>query len=72
MDHWDSNSKLRAPRTDPLRNWADLEGKSPTMSEDLYRENTPSAPTPLGALISIATGMKLVTGIVHAWLSDSR
>jgi hypothetical protein len=72
VDHWDSNSKLRAPESDPLRKWADMEGKSPTMSEDLYLSQAPRKPSSLNIVAFFAASTKLVAGIVHAWLSDSR
>jgi hypothetical protein len=37
MDYWHTQF-VRAERIDSVRLWADLEGKSPTTRDDLYRQ----------------------------------
>lgn len=72
MDHWDSLTTLRAPKSDPLRKWADMEGKSPTMSEDLYRRHVANRPPRRNALALLVMSGKLIAAAVHAWLTGSR
>ena len=72
MDHWDSLTTLRAPRIDVVRKWADMEGKSPTMREDLYQSRVQPGAPPRNVLTLLVTSVKIVTAMVHAWVSDSR
>lgn len=72
MDHWDLAARRHAPSSDPVRHWAEIEGKSPTMSEDLYEQQALHQPSRLNPLATIATAAKLLATIIHAWLNDSR
>lgn len=72
MGHWHPNF-VRAQEPDLVRRWADLEGKSTTMRDDLYRQyarhrtaggNTRQFIGILGELI--------VTALDAWWLIDSR
>jgi hypothetical protein len=53
MDLW----QIIAERNDAIRRWAELEGKSPQMSDDLYQEHVPTrnrrARWPLAVLLLV-------------------
>lgn len=72
MDHWEAYVRSQERVLDPVRQWADLEGKSPTMSEDLYRSQTAPTNARVRLFATFATGAKLVVSALKAWyLSDN-
>jgi hypothetical protein len=72
VDHWNLIAKLRAPQADRLREWADMEGKSPTMRDDLYRRHALARQSRSFATAPVAISVKFIATVVHAWLSGSR
>jgi hypothetical protein len=72
MDHWDLVGKLRAPAGDALRRWAEMEGKSPTMRDDLYRSARASRPIQRIPIVVLATSGKLIAAFVHACVRSSQ
>jgi hypothetical protein len=72
VDHFDLYAHLRASKPDPVRRWAELEGKSLTMCEDLQRRHEPQPRKRLQFVALIAWSGKLIATILHAWFRDSR
>jgi hypothetical protein len=72
MDHFDLYARMRASKSDPVRRWAEMEGKSPTMSDDLCRRHTPPRRPRMKLLPLLVASSKLVATIVQSWLDDSR
>jgi hypothetical protein len=66
MDPW-KELAARAECRDAVRKWAELEGKSPLMTEHLLQ--TCSAPSSgvLDKSIAIATGLRLTTWLLETW-----
>ena len=72
MKCWHSIS-VRALRPDVVRQWADLEGKGSTMSEDLYRRFTTRRKSGREVLPVISLFAELTLWVLEAWrLIDSR
>ena len=58
------------PRTvshDAVRRWAELEGKSETMSEDLYREHTLRPMPSVKSRVRISVLGEFVVVAIEAW-----
>jgi hypothetical protein len=72
MDPWDWYAVMRARSDDPIREWAELESKSATTSEDLYQSQAPSRPRRGNVLALLAISAKLVAALVQTWLTRSR
>ena len=71
MDPWKEYAAYEE-RRDAVRVWADLEGKSPQMADDLARRYAPSAPTPRNWPLSIGMGVKLAAWFVECWWTITR
>jgi hypothetical protein len=66
MDPWKESAAWHECR-DALRKWAELEGKSAAMREDLYRSGkTPLQPPP-HTLVSLGISARLVAWAIEAW-----
>jgi hypothetical protein len=72
VDYWNSTTRLRAPNADPLRRWADMEGKSPTMSEDLYQQCTETGAPHRDTSALFGASGKLFVAILHAWAAAAK
>jgi hypothetical protein len=72
VEQWNLIVKLRAPEGDALRQWAEMEGKSPTMRDDLYRRHSLVRQSRTSVPASFAISIKLIAAIVNSWLSGSR
>jgi len=71
MESHDINSMLRA-RQERLRRWADLEGKSPTMRDDLYRQHASHRRLRRNPRRLAVRGGKLLVAALCVWLSGGR
>jgi hypothetical protein len=71
VDHWDWNALLAARKSDPIQQWADMESKSPTMREEIYRDKLPAAPSRTNALALFVVSAKLLATTL-SWISRSR
>jgi hypothetical protein len=71
VEPWEATINLRAKKPDALRQWADMEGKSPTMRDDLYRRHAARRLPRRSSLVLLATSGKLIAAFVHAWLNSS-
>jgi hypothetical protein len=72
VDPWDWHAPLQAQTTDPIRRWADLEGKSSTTSDELYQSQLPTREPRPNVFALLAVSVKLVAALVHTWLTRSR
>jgi hypothetical protein len=57
----------RADCDDEIRRWADLEGKSATMRDDLYREHAPQPTLDRKPKARIGVLGELVIVVLEAW-----
>jgi len=57
----------RIERPDAVRQWAALEGKSETMSDDLYRQHIESRAPSMKKQPRIAVIAELLIATLHAW-----
>jgi hypothetical protein len=57
----------RARSHDVVRRWADLEGKSETMREDLYRDNALRPMPSVKLQVGISVLGELVLAAIEAW-----
>jgi hypothetical protein len=64
VDHWDAYVRWREHSHDPVREWADLEGKSPSMSEDLYQAQMGEEETRSRVFAPLMLTAKLLTAVV--------
>ena len=58
---------LRAMRPGMIRTWAQLEGKSPTMSEDLYRRSVRPLRRERNALAAVYSVAHAMAWAFEAW-----
>ena len=61
---------VRADHSDPIRHWANLEGKSDSMSDDLYREHTADEDVPVPTQkksLRLATLVEVVAVTLKLW-----
>jgi hypothetical protein len=74
VDHFDLYAKVRAsnPETDPVKRWAELEGKSATMRDELYRRHVSTRRTQLKLSALILPGSKLIAAVLQSWFGNSR
>ena len=74
MDQFDYYVRSRMSKPDAVRRWAEIEGKSETMSDDLYRDASQPAPPiePIKVLSRAALIAKFIAAIVQAWFGSSR
>ena len=64
MDPW-KELAARAECRDVVRKWAEIEGKSPQMTEHLLRTAAKPAAGVLDRSIAIATGLRLTTWVLE-------
>jgi hypothetical protein len=74
VDHFDLYAKVRAsnPESDPVKRWAELEGKSDTMRDELYRRHAPTRCVRLKLSALILPGSKLVVSVLQSWFGTNR
>jgi hypothetical protein len=72
VDPWDWHAPLQAQEADPIRRWADLEGKSSTTSDELYQSQLPTRESRPNVFALLAVSVKLVAALVHTWLTRGR
>jgi hypothetical protein len=66
MDCWHPIT-VRAEKLDAAQRWAQLEGKSPAMREDLAQRYAPRKPSRQRGLSSAAICCELIVVAVKAW-----
>jgi hypothetical protein len=66
MDAWVPYA-VREHCRDAVRNWAELEGKSPQMTEHLIETTAKAADGGLSASFIIAAGARLAAGLLETW-----
>jgi hypothetical protein len=74
VDHFDLYAKVRAskPETDPVKRWAELEGKSDTMRDELYRRHVPARRVRLKLSALILPGSKMIAAVLQSWFGSNR
>jgi hypothetical protein len=72
VDHFDFYAKVRASNPDPVRRWAELEGKSDTMRDELYRRHAAPRRSRLKLASLLLPGSKLIAAVLQSWFSNSR
>jgi hypothetical protein len=58
---------VRAAPSDAVRRWAELEGKSATTRDDLYRAQFTSAPPLRIKAAMIVAAAEVLAGALHIW-----
>jgi hypothetical protein len=71
VDHSDWHALLRARKSDPIQQWADMESKSPTMRDEIYQSRLPVAPSRPNVLALFVVTAKLLATTL-SWLTRSR
>jgi hypothetical protein len=66
MDAWVPYA-VREHCRDAVRNWAELEGKSPQMTEHLIETSAKASDARLGASFLVAAGFRLATWMLETW-----
>ena len=66
MDYWHPIT-VRAEEPDAAQRWAHLEGKSPTMREDLAQRYAPQKPTRRRRLSIAGIYCELIAVMLKAW-----
>jgi hypothetical protein len=66
MDPWKESAALQECR-DAVRQWAELEGKSAQMAEDLVRDQTQRAGRSVGTHMLLGAGVRLFAWFVETW-----
>jgi hypothetical protein len=66
MDTWHS-LPLRAEAADPVRRWADLEGKSPTMRDELYRQHASRKSRTFQELPQALMAIELIAALLNGF-----
>jgi hypothetical protein len=66
MNNWHQNF-VRATSSDAVHRWADLEGKSPTMRQDLHRRFAAKRASKQRAALKIVMLSKLIAAVLNAW-----
>jgi hypothetical protein len=71
MDPW-RELAVREDCRDAVRAWAELEGKSPQMAEDLVRRNARTDRKPFDWHFALGLGVRIAVWIVESWSHISR
>jgi hypothetical protein len=71
MDAWEPFA-VREHCRDAVRAWAELEGKSPQMADDLVRTYSPTARRPFDWRLALGFGVRIAVWAYEAWWHITR